>query len=199
MKLIVLEGLDGAGTTTQVERLAAALRARGVPAHTTREPSDGPVGLLLRDMLAGRHAPVDPTTMSLLFAADRADHIAREIDPHLAAGEVVVTDRYYHSSLAYQGTEEERTWIWLLNSRARRPDLTIFLQVEPEVGEARRRAAGRAEEIFDRLETQRRVAGGYREIVAELRGRERIAVVDGGRDVDAVAADVLARALEVLP
>jgi dTMP kinase len=199
MKLIVLEGLDGAGTTTQAARLVAALRAGGRAAHATREPSDGPIGRLLREMLGGRHAPVDATTMSLLFAADRADHLAREIEPQLAAGTVVISDRYYHSSLAYLGTGVERAWIATLNARARRPDLTIFLEIAPEVGEARRRAAGRPDELYDRLETQRRVAAGYREVMAELGAVEKIAIVDGGRDLDAVAAEVLARALEVLP
>ena len=75
--LIAIEGIDGAGTTTQARLLHQALDAVGIPAHLTREPSDGPIGLLLRQILAGAHTPTDSTTLSLLFAADRADHLGR--------------------------------------------------------------------------------------------------------------------------
>ena len=199
-RLIVLEGIDGAGTTTQTARLAAALRAEGRDAHTTREPSDGPIGRLLREMLAGRHLPVDATTMALLFAADRADHLQREVEPTLARGAIVISDRWYHSSLAYQGAGEQRSWIRTLNARARRPDLTLLLEVDAEVGACRRHAAGRPEELYDRLEMQRRVAGNYREVAAELAADgERIAVLDGSGDVDAVARAIHERVREVLP
>ena len=197
-RLVVIEGIDGAGTTTQARRLVAALDARGVAGHLTREPSDGPVGRLLREILAGQHAPTDATTHALLFAADRADHIQREVDPALAAGKVVVSDRWYHSSLAYQGAAEERAWIAELNRRARAPDLTLFLEVAPEVAAARRARSGRPDELFDALALQRRVAAGYREVMAALGGREPVAVLDGERDEDEVAADCLARVLVIL-
>jgi dTMP kinase len=189
--LIVVEGIDGAGTTTQTARLAAWLAARGYQTHATREPSDGPVGRLLREILAGRHQPVDATTMALLFAADRADHLAREVEPALARGEVVVSDRYYHSSLAYQGAGEERSWIRMLNVRARTPDLTLFIEVPAQVGAARRVAAARPEELYDRLEMQERVAAGYREVMAELAPRERIVTLDGTAAPDAVFAAIV--------
>jgi dTMP kinase len=196
--LIVLEGIDGAGTTTQARLLAGALEERGSVAHLTREPSDGPVGRLLREILAGRHQPTDATTQALLFAADRADHIQREVEPALAAGRVVISDRWYHSSLAYQGAGEERAWIAELNRRARRPDLTIFLRVAPEVAAARRNAAHRTDELFDAPAMQRRVASGYLEVMAELAAIERIEIVDGEQPVDRVAETCLALALAQL-
>jgi dTMP kinase len=196
--LIVLEGIDGAGTTTQAERLVGGLVARGVDVHRTREPSDGPVGRLLREILAGEHAPADATTLALLFAADRADHIQREVAPALAAGRVVVSDRWYHSSLAYQGAGEERAWIAELNRRARRPDLTIFLRVAPEVAAERRNASGRADELFDALAVQRQVALGYREVMAGLAATERIEIVDGEQPVERVADICLALTLAAL-
>ena len=114
-RLIVLEGLDGAGTTTQAKRLVEHLRTRGGKAHLTREPSDGPIGRLIREMLTGEHAipgqPIAQSTFGLLFAADRLDHLQREVEPQLAAGATVVSDRWYHSSLAYQGTGADRDWI----------------------------------------------------------------------------------------
>jgi len=169
-----------------------------VAAHATREPSDGPVGRLLREILAGKHAPTDATTMALLFAADRADHIQREVAPALAEGKVVVSDRWYHSSLAYQGTDEERSWIAELNRRARRPDLTIFVQVDPTIAAQRRAEAHRTEELFDAAEVQRKVAAGYRAVMAELERRERIVAIDGELPVDEVAAECLRLVLEVL-
>jgi len=189
--LVVLEGIDGAGTTTQTARLAQTLRKRGRDVHTTREPSDGPIGKLIREILGGRHQPVDATTMALLFAADRADHVQREVEPALARGAVVVSDRWYHSSLAYQGAGEARDWIRTLNARARRPDLTILLEVPAEVGAERRAAASRPDELYDELELQRRIAAGYREIVAELGATEKIVVLDGTREPAAVAEEVL--------
>jgi dTMP kinase len=188
--LIVIEGIDGAGTTTQASRLVDSLVAEGREAHLTREPSDGPVGTLLRSILGGAHKPVDQTTLSLLFAADRADHIQREVTPAIERGAIVVSDRWYHSSLAYQGTEEERDWIWELNRAARRPDLTIFLRVDPEVAARRREDRGGAEEIFDHIATQRRVAAGYEAAIAMLGGSERIEAVDGHRTLDEIAADI---------
>lgn len=190
--LVVLEGIDGAGTTTQARRLGDALSATGLPVHVTREPSDGPIGRLLREFLAGAHAPVDQTTLSLLFAADRADHVQREVEPALGRGCVVISDRWYHSSLAYQGTGEERLWIAELNRRARRPDLTIFVEVPPEIAAHRRALDQRPEEIFDALATQRRVAAGYMAVIEMLRPTERIEIVDGNRPLAEVSADIIA-------
>lgn len=196
--LIVLEGIDGAGTTTQTRRLADALSAQGHDVHPTREPSDGPVGKLLRGILAGAHAPVDQTTLSLLFAADRADHLQREVEPALARGTTVISDRWYHSSLAYQGTGEERLWIAELNQRARHPDLTLFLEVSPEEAARRRLGDDREEQIFDHILTQRRVAEGYRIVIEMLRETERIEVLDGNQPTDAVSAEILALASDAL-
>jgi len=195
-RLIVLEGIDGAGTTTQSRRLVEHLRGHGRDAHLTREPSDGPIGRLIREMLTGSHAlPADPisqSTFGLLFAADRLDHMQREVEPRLAAGIAVVSDRWYHSSLAYQGTGADRDWILTLNARARRPDLTIFLQVRPEIAAQRRVAAGRVQELFDDLEMQHEVDAGYRATCAELTALgERIEIIDGELSPDVVFQQIV--------
>jgi dTMP kinase len=196
-RLIVLEGLDGAGTTTQGHRLVEQLAREGRTAHLTREPSDGPVGKLIREMLGGGHAiagqKLSQGTFGLLFAADRMDHLQREVEPALARGETVVSDRWYHSSLAYQGTGADRDWIASLNARARRPELTIFLQVRPEIAAKRRADAKRREELFEDLEMQREVDAGYRATIAELRAAgEHIEVLDGEQSEDAVALAIAA-------
>jgi dTMP kinase len=127
------------------------------------------------------------------------DHVQREVDPALAAGTVVISDRWYHSSLAYQGTGAERAWIRTLNQRARRPDLTIFLRVRAEVAAQRRVAAGRAQELFEDLAMQTRVAAGYDEVLAELAAEgEPIAILDGERSLDEVTAAIVAATLHVL-
>ena len=168
---IVLEGIDGSGTTTQLDRLADHLTARGRRVHATREPSAGPVGRLLREILLGGHrlpdgSPADGRAMALLFAADRRDHLRREIEPALAAGIDVVCDRYLLSSLAYQGEEAERGWVAELAREVRPPDLTLLLDLPVSVAAARRRAAGRSEERYDADAVQERVAAAYRQLVA---------------------------------
>ena len=192
----MIEGLDGAGTTTQVRRLVEHLNARGQRAHATREPSDGPVGKLIREMLTGGHAiagqALSQGTFGLLFAADRLDHLQREVEPKLAAGTWVVSDRWYHSSLAYQGTGADRDWIAMLNARARKPDITVFLKVRPEVAAERRVAAGRTQELFEDLQMQRDVDAGYRATIDELIAQgERIITVDGEQSEDDVFVEVV--------
>ena len=194
--LIVLEGLDGAGTTTQSKRLVEHLNLSGRPAHLTREPSDGPVGRLIREMLTGGHAiagqAISQNTFGLLFAADRFDHLQREINPKLDAGVWVVSDRYYHSSLAYQGTGADRDWIAMLNARAKKPDITVFLKVRPEVAAERRKAAGRVQELFEDIQMQREVDAGYRATIDELSAQgERIVIVDGEQSEDDVFVEVV--------
>jgi dTMP kinase len=101
--LIALEGVDGAGKTTQARLLAAALEARGLSVVLTREPTKGPYGRQLRRYLAGAARHLSPEEELELFTADRREHVREVIGPALAAGRVVITDRYYYSSAAYQG------------------------------------------------------------------------------------------------
>jgi dTMP kinase len=200
---VVLEGVDGAGTTTHTKRLAEGLRGRGLPVHITREPSDGPVGMLLRQILTGRIVvpgiqgvrPPNWTTMALLFAADRTDHCESEIIPNLMDGVTVISDRFDYSSVAYQsitggGGDEVVQWVSTLNSHARRPNLTIVLDVPPDVAAKRRltRTAGR--EMYDDGELQESLADFYSNIEKHFPD-DNIVHVDANRDLEAVAADVM--------
>jgi dTMP kinase len=191
---IVLEGIDGSGTTTQLGLLERHLAGRGRRVHPTREPSQGPVGRLLREILLGGHrhadgAPVDGLAMALLFAADRRDHLCREIEPALAAGADVISDRYLLSSLAYQAQEAERDWVAGLARDLREPDLTLLLDVPVATAAERRRAAGRALERYDADDVQARVAARYRELVA---ADARAAVLDARGSIEEVARAVAA-------
>lgn len=201
---IVLEGLDGAGTTTQLERLGAALRSHGHKVLTTREPSDGPVGTQLRQALTGRlglpqgRGPLTPETLALLFAADRMDHLAAQVEPALEAGAVVLCDRYVLSSLAYQGKDLPMAWVADINRHARPADLTLFVDVDVKTAARRRAVRGGAEELFEAEAAQRRIARRYREAVELRKGRERIVRVDGEQSVEAVTAEALAAVERVL-
>jgi len=189
-KLIVLEGIDGSGTTTQLDRLARHLEAKGRRVHTTREPSTGPVGRLLREILVGAHrfpdgAPADGLAAALLFAADRRDHLRREIEPALADGKDVLCDRYLLSSIVYQAEEADPGWVAELARDVRPADLTLLLDVPSSVAAERRRRAGRAHERYDHDDVQARVAARYRDVVkTHPSGR----IVDATGSIEAVTA-----------
>lgn len=196
---IVIEGIDGAGTTTQTQRLVAALRARNIPAVGTREPTDGPVGMLLRQVLRGRMVspsggPLSWQELGLLFAADRLDHAAAELGPRRAAGTWLVCDRYDYSSVAYQsasaGSPQVIAWLREINRHAPRPDLTLVIDVSPDVARARRLARAGSREIFDDDPFQAQLAAFYRDIDDHF-PEDRIVHVDGDRDADSVFAELL--------
>ena len=194
--LIVLEGVDGAGTTTHTRLLAKNLRERKVPVHATQEPSDGPIGSLLRQTLSGRMVtgglgqaggPPSWNAMALMFAADRLDHLDHEIAPNLREGLTVLCDRYDHSSVVYQsigagGAADAVAWIKQINRFARRPDLTLVLDVPPEVA-AERRKIRRGTDIFDDEEFQRGINALYRGL-ERFFPEERIVHVDAHRPVE---------------
>lgn len=197
-RFLVIEGIDGAGTTTQAKALGERLRASGRKVHVTAEPSGGPVGVLIRQVLSGRlrgvapDGPFDAEALALLFAADRLDHARAEILPALEAGIDVISDRYTLSSLAYQAlTTGDPKWIATINGRAPAPDVTMLLRVVPAVAFARRASASHSREIFERAAFQRRVATAYESAVRTLRRKgERVEVLDGGASPGEVAAAI---------
>ncbi len=200
---VVIEGVDGAGKGTQLELLAAALRARGRAVHVTCEPSTLPIGELLRRCLRrelGERTP-GPAAMALLFAADRLQHLEQEIEPALASKTTVLCDRYDGSSIVYQaasaGDPSLTTFITDVNGRARRPDLTLVLDLDPELAAARREKRGTPQELYDRLELQRRIRAGYLRL-SELRPSDRIVVIDASPSAEEVHAKVLAATLAVI-
>lgn len=191
-KFIVLEGIDGSGTTTQGNLLALTLEREGVPALFTHQPSKGPLGQSLRRLLSS--AAEDPSRawdcMALLFAADRLDHVAREIEPALSSGVTVVCDRYDLSSLAYQSAtspagEAALPWLRALNARAPRPDLTLVLDIDADIAERRRALRGGPAEMYEKRELQRRLAEIYAAAENLVVG-DRLAHVPAEGSVEAV-------------
>ena len=205
---IVLEGVDGAGTTTHTRILQEALLERGLPVRATREPSDGPVGVLIRQILTGRvvvpglHGTRPPswTTMALLFAADRVDHIEAEIVPNMMDGVTVISDRYDYSSVAYQsissGEDEVVDWVKTLNRHARRPDLTIVLDIPAKEAERRRIERQSGRELYDDEAMQLKLADFYATIEQHF-PEDRIVHVNADRPIGQVAADVMAAVREL--
>ncbi len=194
---VVVEGIDGAGTTTQIDRYAAYVRGLGREVHVTREPSDGPVGTFVREILVGRVAlpsSAEGDVMALLFASDRLDHVRGEIEPALARGAVVLSDRYDLSSLAYQSVatssrlpaHELVAWIRTLNRFARRPDVTLVVDVSPDIAAARRRKRGSAEDLYEKNELQARLAKAYAHAEALVPG-DKVVHVHGDGTVEEVA------------
>ena len=198
-RLVVLEGLDGAGTTTQSHLLCERLRREGRKVHVTAEPSSGPIGALIRQILKGRigggeggKGPFSGWSLALLFAADRQDHFDTEIAPKLTDGIDVVCDRFTMSSLAYQGAQlGDVRWIQEINREAADPEVVIFLRVRPEVALRRRHAASVDRDIFEVDAFQRRVARSYEEAIRRLRrAGETVVEVDGEAPVEDVAEAV---------
>jgi dTMP kinase len=180
-KFVVLEGLDGSGTTTQIDLLDTRLGEGGIAHLCTCEPTRGSVGLLIRRILRGE-TRVHPKTLSLLFAADRTEHLEREgegIVDSVGRGEVVISDRYLFSSLAYQSLGSDFEYVWELNRRFPLPQLLVFLDTPPEV--CQRRLARRiGSDLFDHLDTQRRVRENYLQSVRRFKDTAmRVLLLDG--------------------
>ncbi len=195
----MLEGLDGSGTTTQTALLLAELVRQGYAAVATREPTPGPVGRLLREVLTERveRSPGQPArlgweTLALLFAADRMDHCDAELGPWLAKGRVVISDRYDLSSRLYQSLTapdgaDAAGFVRQVNARGLRPDLVVVLDVPAAVAEARREARGGAPELFERLELQRRLAEAYQNVGRDEPETDEVLHLDGTLSVEELA------------
>jgi dTMP kinase len=208
--LIVIEGLDGAGNSTQTQMLRNALTRAGYQAYATHQPSEGPIGAIIRLALTRRltyaasndHAarqPIDGKTLALLFAADRLDHVQNDIEPKLAAGVQVVCDRYVFSSVAYQGLTGDVGWIKAINSQARAADLTIFLNVPPQVSLGRIARTRYGRELYEEQNKLERVWQNYQAAIVEGRaGGLNIVSVDGTLSIRIVHQEILRTTLALL-
>lgn len=160
-KFISIEGLDRCGKSTHAKLLARWLRSKGHEVVVTDEPTDGAVGRMIKQILRGElKVPLD--IEALLFAADRVQHVVNVIKPALADGKIVISERYIHSSLAYQSARGlSINWIKKINKYAPRPDLTILIDVPTEVAFSRDRPSRRLDEFEKNLKLQERVRRNY--------------------------------------
>jgi dTMP kinase len=206
--LIVFEGGEGAGKSTQVRRLAEVLQTYGRSVVVTREPGATPIGARIREIVLDKPdadvaAPLAPRAEALLYAADRAHHVATVINPALQRGAIVITDRFVDSSLAYQGAgrtlpHDEVRWLSSWATGGLRPDLVVLLDVDPVVGLSRAAERGGRDRVeAETLPFHQRVRTAFRELA--VADPDRYLVVDANAPVDVIAFAVRERVHQMLP
>jgi len=198
---IAVDGVDGAGKTTQVSLLADEMRRRGHDVLLTSEPTGGAVGLEIRRRLAEGTAG-DADVMAWLFAADRAMHLAELVLPALAAGKIVLMDRYYYASIVYQGAfidDRAGRRVAALNERFRRPDLGIILLVRPSIAQARLVSRGGHLDTFDQDAARILKVGECYESLPRYLPHQRIVPIDAGGAPETVQANIIAAVDAELP
>jgi dTMP kinase len=182
---ICIEGLDGCGKTTQAKMLVRRLR-KSCDAIYTAEPSRGKIGRFIKKHYLHGDKRSSGIVEALLFAADRSEHVEKTVLPALKKGQIVVSDRYIYSSLAYQGaTGLDLGWIKRINEYAIRPNLAIFIDVQPETVVQRLKPK---KSVMENLETQRKV----REVYVGFAENGELTRVDGNKSKKQVANDIAA-------
>ena len=196
-EFIVIEGLDGTGKTTQIGLLAEELSSRGIKTVTTAEPTSLPTGKLLRRVLSGE-TESSPWSTAALFLADRIQHNCAEdgILQSLKNGCTVISDRYYYSTFAYQGSETDLDWTMNMHYSCpliRRPDLVIFLTADVDVCLERINANRPADaiEIYENAEALSRTKSLFERVFDKIKDRENIVFVDASGTVDEVRRRIL--------
>ena len=190
---IAIEGLDGSGGTTQSRLLTRWLEENGHEVLLTKEPTDGPVGAFICDILSDPQSPVQDQVLPYLFVADRKDHISRLVRPRLNAGSFVVTDRYYHSSLAYQATAIGLKEVAQLNAEFPQPHITFFLYLDPESSFERVQLRGLPVERFETLDRLRSIADAYQtalDYCVQERG-ENIIWIDATQSIEEIHEQIV--------
>ncbi|MBC2703390.1 dTMP kinase [Desulfobacula sp.] len=198
-KFIVFEGIDGSGKSTQIKKISKRLQGFGYKIYSTFEPTDGPIGSLIRQMLSGKVA-TDQRTIASLFAADRTDHLVNKVNGirhRVDQGEIVICDRYYFSSYAYHAQYIDMKWVIhanSLNAEILRPDVTIFIDVDPKVCLERIKNSRSSFEMYEKLDIMKKVRANYFKAFDVLKDLEKIAIIDGnstkGKVEDAILNEV---------
>ena len=202
-KFIVFEGIDGAGKTTQIDMLKSALTSRGIACKITAEPTSLPSGKEIRAALAGKIQKT-PEEMAEMFARDRVLHNTDSdigINGMLKEGNTVISDRYYYSSLAYQGSVlgyDRVAALNLDNDGIRTPDLCVFLDLTPERSLERIGKRGEETEIYENLDYLTKTRAMFFDVFEKLRARgEKIAIIDAFGSPEEVSAKVIASVLKI--
>ena len=200
---IALEGIDGSGKSTQVKLLAEKLEKAGHKVYLTCEPTDGPVGVMIRSIF--KHTmEADHRTIAALFAADRLEHILNKANgllKKLEEGCTVISDRYYFSSYAYHSVHMPMDWVIetnRLSAELLRPDLNVYIDISADTG-MKRIAIGRdSVELYESLENLQNVKAKYEEAMQRLKQDEKIAIINGERPPDVIAENVWKAVSELL-
>jgi dTMP kinase len=191
----VLEGIDGAGTTTQLKRLESRARAEGFALRADCEPTPHPVGVLIRSILRYQ-VDAHPAVLAPLFAADRRQHLDGHggVRQTVAAGTRVVSDRYFFSSLAYQSLDRPWDEVWALNAPFPLPEALFWFEVPVSEAQARIDRRGQAREKFEDAPTQERIRLAYHRAVAEAEA-EGLEVIrlDASASIEALTDSIWSR------
>jgi len=186
-KFIVFEGIDKSGKHTQARMLLEHLKNKGIPAIYTEEPSpDNPMGRLIKEWLDGKFEISSDEAIALLYTADRFEHLKKTILPVLENGVNIICDRYFYSTIAYESAifGVDPTWIKKLHEKMRKPDVVIFIDIEPEVSLQRKRA--RPHDRLEKVELLTKVRDAYKGMAKD----EGFFVVNGDRAKEAIFEDV---------
>ena len=194
-KFIAFEGIDGSGKTTQFDMLISRLKNTGLSCFGTKEPTDSPIGSLIRQMLTGK-IKTDNRVFANLFAADRADHLLNETDGiyhKINSGLHVITDRYYFSSYAFNGVDMDMDWVINVNAvnyNILRPDVTLFLDIPVAAAIERIKARQQNRELFENEERLELTREKYFEAFDKLKNVENVKIIDAEGDIDTVAEKI---------
>lgn len=194
-KFIVFEGIDGSGKSTQVKLLTERLKEEQQAVYQTFEPTNSPIGSLIRNMLYGR-IQGDEKTMAALYLADRLDHIQNDTNgmlKYLEAGNHVVSDRYYFSSYAYHVPYVSMDWVVDANSECAellRPDLILFIDISTEMSLDRLQKGRAVLDKYENFERISRVRKNYYEAIERFGNKENIVIIDGERGLEDVAENI---------
>ncbi len=191
---IVFEGIDGAGTSTQIKKIC---ETNPDLFFQTAEPTSLETGKFLRRMLGGEFK-VDEKTNSFLFAADRCEHIYGKngVIEQLNAGKIVISDRYFFSSLAYQSISCGEELPKLLNSTFPLPQILFFFEINPEISLKRVISRNEKKEIYEKIDLQNKIAAEYEKIISEyendsINNGMKIIRIDATKSIEAVFAEIL--------
>ena len=192
---IAFEGIDGSGKSTQVKLLTDNLKKEGHKVYSTFEPTDSPIGSVIRNIF-NHKMEADHRTIAGLFVADRLDHLLNKTNgilKKLEDGYTVITDRYYFSSYAYHGTHMSLDWVIEANSLSAdllRPDLNIYIDISPDISMERLTKGRNSLELYETKENLRNVRDKYLEAMEKLKFKENIFMTDGNRSPELIAADI---------
>ncbi len=202
-RFIVFEGIDGSGKSTQIKNISRHLKTLNYGVYSTFEPTDGPIGLLIRQMLSGKVA-TDQRTIASLFAADRTDHLVNKVNgirKKKDQGEVVLCDRYYFSSYAYHAQYIDMEWVIhvnSLNAEILRPDVTIFIDVDPKVCFERIKSSRSEFEMYEKIDIMEKVRTNYFKAFDTLKDLENVVIIDGNSTMETVENAILNEVQKIL-
>ena len=199
---IAFEGIDGSGKSTQVKLLEERLQKEGHKVYATFEPTNRPIGSLIRNIF-NHQLEADERVIAGLFVADRLDHLLNKNDgilKKIEKGYTVICDRYYFSSYAYNSIHIPIDWVIEANSLSAgllRPDLNIYIDILPEISMERLSSGRNSLELYETIENQKKVRDKYLEVMDRLQSEEKIFITNGNRPADVIANDIWKEVLQL--